>query len=84
MTTIWITKYALTAGVQEREQIGCDGNMATVRSPGGLNGREFFHGNDWHMTKATALERAEEMRKAKIALLHKSLSKLQAMSFEND
>ena len=43
--------------------------------------RECVHGKDWHRTPESALARAEEMRKAKIASLKKSIAKLEAMTF---
>ena len=75
---IYVTKYALTAGIKEHEA-EIDGSMATVRNPGFV--AQHFHGNDWHYGPRCASERAEEMRIAKIASLRKHIAKLEAVKF---
>ena len=75
---IYVTKYALTAGIKEHEA-EIDGSMATVRNPGFV--AQHFHGNDWHMTANEASIRAEEMRVAKINNLRKQIAKLEAVKF---
>ena len=84
---VWITKYALSKGIIEtdvyEECLGTDpsGNMISVK----LNGYvSYFHGkgNDWHTTKESAIQKAEEMRKKKMDSLKKQIEKLEKMKFE--
>lgn len=82
MTTLWITKYALTSGIYEREQIEIDGDMAIVLEPKSIGGKNYYHGKDWHVTRDAALARAEDMRLAKIASLEKQLVKLEKLNFK--
>lgn len=76
----YITKYALSEGILERE------GKVDVRTPtmfcadGAWN--NYFHNKDWHLTRELAIQRAEAMRKAKIASLKKQLAKLEGMKFE--
>lgn len=76
---VWITKYALSAGIEEvfGDQ---SGDMIVDRSNG--YGR-YFHteGRDWHRTKEEALAKAEKMRTERIASLKKQIDKLEKMSF---
>lgn len=46
----------------------------------------YYHGegNDWHRTKESAIAKAEEMRKKKIASLKKQIEKLEKMEFKNN
>ena len=73
---IFITKYALTSGIEEievnKEDIENDGYVLVKqdRLP------TFFRKNEWAKTKEEALEIAEEMRKNKIASLKKQIEKL--------
>lgn len=78
---VWITKYALTKGVTEKNVDICgDGmvNESDNRSP------VYYHGEgkDWHRTKESALAKAEEMRKKRIASLRKQIEKLEKLRFE--
>ena len=77
---IYVTKYALTAGIKEHEA-EIDGAIATVRASGTAWMTSYFYGNDWHMTANEASIRAEEMRVAKINNLRKQLAKLEAVKF---
>lgn len=76
---IWVTKYALTAGIQEVEADTVEESMAGYKDSSGW--RLWVHGKDWHRTRDSAVERAEEMRVAKIASLKKSIAKLEKLSF---
>ena len=80
MTTVYVTKWALTAGIQTK-QASVEERGATVR--------EWKHGwiftlyrKDWHRTPEAAIARAEEMRLKKIASLKKSLAKMEALTFK--
>ncbi|MEL7494169.1 MAG: hypothetical protein AAGJ95_09435 [Cyanobacteria bacterium J06554_11] len=80
---VWITKYALTKGIQEAEAETWANHKGMVSVPkwGAL---ATFHGEgrEWHRTRESALKRAEEMRLRRIASLEKQLDKLRALRFE--
>jgi len=81
---VWITKHALTEGIQEAsdaEIAECASTMISVPSLGTFAD---FHGEgrEWHRNKASAIAKAEQMRVAKIAALEKAIKKLKAMRFE--
>lgn len=83
MTTIYVTKYALTRGILVYESsiedlVDRDGSVI-VRDPDGINKRAYYRGNDWHISPDAAMARAEEMRTAKIDSLRKQLSRMQAL-----
>ena len=77
MQTVWITKYALTSGLEEVELINRDETWATVRQATGLNGMLSLCRGEWKATKEEALARAEEMRKNRLASLRKQIVKLE-------
>lgn len=76
---IFVTKYALTAGIQEVD--------AEVKSKmahwkvGGWSMYAHGEGRDWHKTREAAVVRAEHIRAAKIHSLHRSIKKLEAKTF---
>ena len=80
----WITKYALTSGIQE-----VTGSVSTIGSGGmfcygnASYGGQTAHGEgkDWHRTREGAVQRAEKMRTAKIASLRKSISKMEKLTW---
>ncbi len=72
--TAWITKYALTNGI--------DIVRATVINDKMIKyGRIYAHGKDWHRTPEAAIEQANKMRIAKILSLKKQIAKLEGMVF---
>lgn len=78
--TVFITRYALTDGILEREalKIEDDGKYVRVRlSSGGDLG---FWGKDWHRTREEADADAERRRVAKIESHRKSIAKLERMA----
>ena len=84
---VWITKYALTDGVIEAQQIP---NVPC----GGKEYAFFVDENDQYFTgfyipyrelfwdKNSAIKKAEEMRQKKIESLKKQIKKLEEMRFE--
>jgi hypothetical protein len=82
MTTVWITKYALTVGIQSGELIKEEEGHATVSSKTGFNGWEMFHGLDWHYDLAGAKRQANDMRKRKIASAQKQIARLDLLTFD--
>lgn len=82
---VWITKYALTYGIEEKEaerDMKVSPDMITIVNKDTMN--EFYHGEgkEWHLTKESAIKKTEEMRDKKIKSLQKQLEKLQSMKFE--
>ena len=76
---IFVTKYALTKGIEVVEAEACgDGTMKARGS-----WATYFHGEgkDWHKTHEASITRAKEMRKKKIGSLKKSLAKIKNINF---
>ena len=79
----YVTKYALTSGIQKMELETCGASDFMVSSiPGAGMLAAHYHGNDWHRTFDEAKKRAEVMRDAKIKSNRKAIAKLEAMTFE--
>ena len=79
---VWITKYALTEGIQEIEaddRSGGDGMVKRIDADWG----PYFHGEgkEWHRSRDAAVVRAEAMRQAKIKSVKKQLERLERMTF---
>lgn len=77
---VWITKYALTQGIFEAEAEVIEDGTVRVRQEFIVS---YYHkeGRDWHKTKESAVAKAEEMRKKKIASLKKQIEKLEKKKF---
>ncbi len=76
---VWITKYALTKGIQQ--ETAKEGNLTESGSLSyGVYG--WAPEGDWHRTESSALAKAEQMRLAKIASLKKQIAKLDKLRFE--
>ena len=82
MAKVFITKYALTAGIKEMEgeifKSTYADNQYYVRDRSYMF---YYIGKDAFLDKSDALKKAEEMRKKKIASLKKQISKLEKMTF---
>lgn len=81
---VWISKYAFSEGVFQVEVDDSDSDsMVVARSDTGFYNR-YFHGEgkDWHRTHEGALQKAEKMRKAKLASLAKQIEKLKKLRFQ--
>jgi len=80
---IWITKHALTKGILCREaHIPSDTpSMAIVEGP---CMPQYFHGKNWHYSRAQAVAQAKVMQEKKIKNLQKQLAKVKALSFDED
>ena len=76
LITAWTTKYALTRGVL-KEKVEVDGASAWTVD----DWRAYLRPGDWHRTEAAAIERAEEMRIAKLKSLDKQIKKISALKF---
>lgn len=73
---VFVTKYALTAGIQEVEVELLDGGMCRPS-----NGYVYYHYGEWHTTREAAALKAEEMRRRKLAALHRQVAKIKGLVF---
>lgn len=81
--TVWITTYALTTGITRHSaRISHIPSMVEIIHERSLKQYAHGEGKDWHRTREGAVARAEEMRKAKIASLRKSIAKLEKMTWD--
>jgi hypothetical protein len=72
---VWITKYALSTGIYERDAEICeDINPRMIRVHG-----ETYHKPHWHLTAEEARARARVMVNARIKSLKKSLEEMEAL-----
>ena len=77
---VFITKYALTDGIVEKDAELCDDNkMIKVKEKGCFV--TYFHGEDWHRTRESAVKRAEIMRDRAIKSAEKKIAKLKNLQF---
>lgn len=80
----FITKFALTKGILRKTGRVNDG-MAVYRLDGAqYDSYAHGEGKDWTRTGLAAIQRAHQMRLAKIASLKKQIAKLEAMDFQID
>lgn len=86
--TIYVTKYALTSGIIEHHDAKptTSGDGYTVPATYDENGRLFtfaqsFFNKDVHLTRESAVARAEVMRAAKVKSVKTQLKKLESMKF---
>ena len=80
---VWITKYALTAGIIETgvaEEVGDGMIRANIDMASYC-----FHGEgqEWHKTKESALRRAEIMKANKLDSLRTQIAKVEAINFQS-
>ncbi len=81
MTTVYVTKYALTAGpFIVNAEISYEGSMASWRIDGGY--QQHAHGKDFWRNEEDALNDCERRRVEKIKSLEKQLAKLEKMTFQ--
>lgn len=83
--TGWVTKYALTNGIEEKVLQVCENTTSMVEEVGS-RWNAYYHGEgrEWHRTRANAVAKAEEMRKKKITSLRKKIAALEALRFTDD
>ena len=79
--TVWITKYALTVGIYPATINGF-GGIAHSMIEAQAEYATYYHKPYWHASKEDAIAHAESMRQRKIAVIKKSLSKLESLRFE--
>lgn len=82
---VWITKYALAQGIIEAntEKVSNDGYCRVYwTDKSGYKCDSFLNQRYYEKDKESAIAKAEEMRKKKIASLEKRIEKLKKMKFE--
>lgn len=86
---VWITKYALTQGIEEIDsnqvkefEVTDTGYLCFRRNGKYSYTTELYSQKEWNQTKEFAIKKAEEMRQKKIASLKKQIDKLERMRFE--
>lgn len=78
---VWVTKYALTQGLFEMNAEIVNRGAKHVYAKGkGPNGGHIFT-REWTNTRAEAVLKAEQMRKARIRSLKRAIANMQAKSF---
>lgn len=77
----WVTKYALTKGIQEVEARLSE-VAPTMILVGDYTRPTYFHGTEWHRDRASAVAKAEDMRRKKIASLKAQIKRLEGLKFE--
>jgi hypothetical protein len=78
---VWITKCALTKGIQQKEGSVSETNKESFSEVGNSWFSYWGNGREWHTTKESAIAKAEEMRVKKIASLKKQIAKLEKLKF---
>lgn len=79
----WITKYALTSGVQVvMGEVHPQFDNVFELARGSARMRATYYLPDWHRTRESAVRRVEEMRVAAIKAAQRKLDKLMAMRVE--
>ena len=75
---VYITKYALTRGIEEKET----SKEYFVSEKCVICTDGVYYSPTWHLTKKEAIERAEQMRISEINKLLKRIKKLENLKFE--
>lgn len=79
--TAYITKFALTSGIMEREVEDCFDTSPNMISVVGTKYPTHYHKGDWFRSMAEAVAKAESMRSRKIVSLEASIAKIKALKF---
>lgn len=82
---VYVTKYALTAGIELIEVEEChtpDTVVQRGKFPVSMDAHYHGEGREWHRTPESAFDRAEEMRKKKLVSLRKSIAAVEKINFE--
>ena len=77
----YITKYALTKGILERNVEVCTDVSEDMAKVIGNTFGEYYHGNEWHVSKEEAISKAEDMQQKRIIALNKQIVKLSKLKF---
>lgn len=80
---VYITKYALTKGILEKDATVIEDFPKMIRIEN-VRWPEKYFKPDWHETKEQAIKQAEEMRIKKIATLKRAIKKLETKTFTHE
>ena len=81
--TFYVTKHALTAGVEEIEAEVLEHALEMIRSTGPSKPRIYYcDGGQWHRTRDGAVAKANQMRENKIKSLRRQIERLEGLVFE--
>lgn len=83
MKTVYVTKYALTGGIEKCCVRSLSKGYAYVLYPGSRMPVQVVAA-DWHENLADAIERAHELRIKKITSAKKQIQRLEAMRFDEE
>ena len=78
---VWITKYALTDGIIEAEAMYLGHDIVAVTLENDTRSINLYS-DECHLSKESAIQKAEEMRQKKIASLKKQIEELERIRFE--
>lgn len=78
---VWITKYALTAGIREDTAHTSDNN-GYIFTGEARKVSQIFTRKEWHTTRQAAIADANRRRDARITALRKQIAALEKMTFE--
>jgi len=82
MTKIYVTKYALSNGIQEVDaDIDDDKGMALYKAEETIY-TQYVHLPFYHLSKESAIAHAEELRAKKLKSLEKSIKKIKSIKFD--
>lgn len=81
MKDIYVTRFALSAGIVRYAMDHIDGDMVVVHSPAGMNRCEMFHKPHWYEGVDEAIVRAETMQRKKIASIAKQAERIESINF---
>ena len=77
---VWVSKFALTRGIIAADELRTFSGFVEISSTR-LSNTPIISKAMAHLTRAEAVEKADKMRRAKIATLRKQIAKLEAMEF---
>jgi hypothetical protein len=77
---VFITKHALTAGIEEAE-VEVSPRSPDVVSCGEGYDKRYYHKPDWHKDRDSAISHAEQIRASRVADLLGEVARLKALRF---
>ena len=78
--TVYITQYALTKGVLEKEAQVSE-RFPNLIHTSAKTSDDVYSKPYWHLTREEAVAHAEQLRERKVAALKKQVAKLEKMTF---
>lgn len=81
MKKYYVTKYALTVGIQVVEGVVEDEGYTLKYTIEGDRSKYFAFGNDWYSTRECAQQRAELLKARKLRSLEKQVRLLRSLDF---